>query len=177
MVILGCTLLFSFTKSIQSSEKLEAMKKKVLFVVTSHSQKGDTGQSTGYYLAEVTHPWNILFEAGYEIDFVSPKGGKAPVDGFDLKDPINKKFWDNSYYHNKIENTMKPSDVNPKDYSAIHFVGGHGTMWDFPDNIAISKLATQIYENNGYVSAVCHGPAGIVNIKLNNGISQYLFHM
>ncbi len=143
--------------------------KKILFVVTSHDKKGNTGQKTGYYLGEVSHPWEVLHSAGYEIDFVSPKGGKAPVVGFDMDDPINKKFWNNAIYRNKVENTLKPSEVNPKDYVAIHYAGGHGTMWDFADNSEIAEIARQIYEDNGVVSAVCHGPAGLVNIKLSNG--------
>ncbi|MBQ0787046.1 MAG: type 1 glutamine amidotransferase domain-containing protein [Oceanihabitans sp.] len=143
--------------------------KKILFVVTSHSEKGDTGEKTGYYLGKVSHPWDVLHAAGYEIDFVSPKGGKAPVDAFDMSDSINKKFWDNDVYRNKIENTKTPNEVNPEDYVAIHYAGGHGAMWDFADNTEIAEIARQIYENNGVVSAVCHGPAGLVNIKLSNG--------
>jgi putative intracellular protease/amidase len=142
---------------------------KILFVVTSHSEKGTTGEKTGYYLGEVSHPWDVLHTAGYEIDFVSPKGGKAPLDAFDMNDSINKKFWDNNTYRNKIENTKKPSDVHPEDYVAIHYAGGHGAMWDFAENTEIAEIAKQIYENNGVVSAVCHGPAGLVNIKLSNG--------
>lgn len=143
--------------------------KKVLFVVTSHDKKGDTGEATGYYLGEVSHPWEVLHQAGYEIDFVSPKGGKAPVDGFNLEDEVNKTFWENDKYRTKIENTMKPSEVNPAEYAAIFYAGGHGAMWDFADNKELALLAQKIYENNGIVSAVCHGPAGLVNIKLNNG--------
>ncbi len=145
------------------------MEKKILFVVTSHDKKGDTGKPTGYYLAEVTHPWDVLQNAGYEIDFVSPKGGKAPVDGFNLEDPINKKFWEDKMYRTKIENTMKPSEVKTGDYVAIFYAGGHGTMWDFGENKDLATIATKIYENNGIVSAVCHGPAGLVNVKLSNG--------
>ncbi len=145
------------------------MDKKVLFVVTSHDQKGNTGEKTGYYLSEVSHPWEVLHNAGYEVDFVSPKGGKAPVDGFDLNDPINKMFWENETHRVKVENTMKPSEVNADNYAAIHYAGGHGTMWDFADNKALAEIASKIYENNGVVSAVCHGPAGLINIKLSNG--------
>ncbi len=143
--------------------------KKILFVLTSHDKKGSTGLKTGYYLSEVTHPWEVLYSAGYEIDFVSPKGGKAPVDGFNMEDEINKKFWKDATYRDKVENTLMPSEVNPEDYIAIHYAGGHGTMWDFPDNKEIAEIARQIYENNGVVSAVCHGPSGLVNIKLSNG--------
>lgn len=67
--------------------------KKILFVVTSHGKLGDTGKPTGFYLSEVTYPWSALGN-DFEINVVSPKGGDAPVEGVDLTDPINKKFWD-----------------------------------------------------------------------------------
>lgn len=151
------------------AQNLNTMKKKILFVVTSHDTKGNTGEKTGFYLSEVSHPWEALTNAGYEIDFVSPKGGKAPVDGFNLEDTVNKKFWENKTYRQKIEHTMKPNEVDPSHYTAIHYAGGHGTMWDFTDNKQLSAIAAEIYENGGIVSAVCHGPAGLVNIKLSNG--------
>lgn len=142
--------------------------KKILFVVTNHENLGNTGEKTGFYLSELTHPWEILKNAGYEIDFVSPNGGKAPIDGLDLNDPVNKMFMDSSDLQ-KINDTLSPEKINPKEYTAIHYVGGHGTMWDFPDNYQIQKIASEIYENGGVVSAVCHGPAGLVNLKLSNG--------
>ncbi|UMQ41369.1 type 1 glutamine amidotransferase domain-containing protein [Chryseobacterium sp. Y16C] len=151
------------------TKKSKNMKKKILFVVTSHDKKGDTGQETGYYLGEVSHPWEVLHKAGYEIDFVSPKGGTPPVDGFDLKDPVNKEFWENKEYKNKIDHSLQPSQVNPNDYSTIFYAGGHGAMWDFADNTELAAIASKIYENGGIVAGVCHGPAGLVNIKLNNG--------
>lgn len=165
--IAGCIILSSH-EAMAQTQKLSKMKK-VLFVVTSHDKKGDTGEPTGYYLGEVSHPWEVLHNAGYEIDFVSPQGGKAPVDDLNLEDPINKKFWENKKYRSKIEATMKPSEVKADDYDAIFYAGGHGAMWDFADNTALADLASEIYENNGVVSAVCHGPAGLVNIKLSNG--------
>lgn len=153
-------------------QKFKPMKKKILFVVTSHDKKGNTGENTGYYLGEVSHPWEVLHKAGYEIDFVSPKGGTPPVDGFDLKDPVNKEFWENKEYKNKIDHSLTPAQVNPKDYSTIFYAGGHGAMWDFADNTELAAIASKIYENGGIVAGVCHGPAGLVNIKLSNG--QYL---
>lgn len=167
-VMIIATLFFS-NQTFAQQVKSKHMSKKILFVVTSHDKKGSTGEPTGYYLGEVSHPWEVLSEAGYEIDFVSPQGGKAPVDGFDLSDSVNQKFWDNASYRQKVENTMKPSEVKPKDYAAIFYAGGHGAMWDLADNQALAKIAAEIYENKGIVSAVCHGPAGLVNIKLNNG--------
>lgn len=155
----------SYTKAQNGSK----MKKKILFVVTSHNKKGNTGEKTGFYLSEAAHPWEVLTNAGYEIDFVSPKGGKAPVDGLNLGDAVNKKFWNDAVYRQKIENTLTPSAINPSQYVAIHYVGGHGAMWDFADNKELSAIAAAIYENGGIISAVCHGPAGLVNIKLSNG--------
>lgn len=158
----------AFTAQAQN-KKTRDMKKKILFVVTSHDKKGSTGEPTGYYLSEVTHPWEVLQGAGYEIDFVSPQGGKAPVDGFDLKDEVNAAFWNNEKERYKVEHTKKPSEINPAEYVAIHYAGGHGAMWDLADNTALADIAAKIYEQGGVVSAVCHGPAGLVNIKLKDG--------
>lgn len=142
---------------------------KILIVVTSHSQLGNTGKPTGYYLPEVAHPALVLEKAGYQVDIASPQGGKAPMDerSRDLKDPINKKFLETS--EAKLNNTLALKDVDAKKYKAIIFAGGHGTMWDFADDKNLQKVATQIYEDGGVVSAVCHGPAALVNIKLSSG--------
>lgn len=148
------------------------MKKKILFVVTSHSELGNTGRKTGYYLAEVSHPWKVLTDAGYEIDFVSPEGGTPPVDGFDLSDPVNKLFWENKAYRKKINHTMPPKEIVPEQYAAIFYAGGHGTMWDFPENKTLASIAQHIYEKDGIVAAVCHGPSGLINIRLGSG--EYL---
>lgn len=166
--LLLASIMVMFNVPFLQAQKNKTMKKKILFVLTSHDKKSN-GDKTGYYLSEVAHPWKVLTEAGYEIDFVSPKGGNPPVDGFDLKDPINKEFWENIEYHNKISNSLRPSDVNPKNYVAIYYAGGHGAMWDLPNDKAIAKIAADIYEQNGVVGAVCHGPAGLLNIKLSNG--------
>lgn len=144
------------------------MKEKILFVVTSHDKLGDTGRSTGYWLSEVTHPWSVL-EDQFDIDVVSPKGGRPPVDGFDLSDPINRRFWDDPTWQNRMSSTMSPDQVTPGEYKAIFYAGGHGAMWDFPENTRLAEIASEIYQNGGYVAAVCHGPSGLLNIKLNDG--------
>ena len=146
--------------------------KKVLFVLTSHDRKGNTGQATGYYLPEAAHPWAVLKEHGFEVDFVSPKGGTPPMDGADSSDPVCRKFLQDQDVSLKLQNTLTAERVNPSDYAAILFVGGHGTMWDFPDNPALAELAKSVYEDGGVISALCHGPAALVNLKLSNG--EYL---
>lgn len=143
--------------------------KRIVFVLTSHHRKGNTGQPTGYYLPEAAHPWAILDAAGYAIDFVSPQGGAAPMDGAANPDPISQRFLDTPEVMEKVGNTARPEQVKASAYAAIFYVGGHGTMWDFPDNPALARLGTEIYEAGGVVGAVCHGPAGLVNLKLANG--------
>lgn len=143
--------------------------RKVLFVLTSHDKLGNSNQKTGYYLSEVSHPWSILVDADIEVDFVSPKGGLPPVDGFDLTDSLNRRFWENKYYQDKLLKTLSPQEVDSDEYIAIHYAGGHGTMWDFPDNQELADIAAKIYEKGGAISAVCHGPAGLINIRLSDG--------
>ncbi len=169
VMVIACCAIFTFiNKATAQTKKLSTMKK-ILFVVTSHGTKGSTGQPTGYYLAEVSHAWEVLTKAGYEIDFVSPLGGKPPVDGYNLNDAVNKKFVDDVVYQNRINHSLKPEQVQIQDYEAIYYAGGHGAMWDFPDNTELAEITASIYENGGAVAAVCHGPAGLVNIKLSNG--------
>lgn len=144
------------------------MKEKVLFVVTSHGELGDTGKKTGYFLSEVTHPWSVVSEY-YDIDVVSPKGGEPPVDGFDLSDPINQRYWNDAAWQQKMQHTMTPGEVDPSEYKAIFYAGGHGAMWDFPDNRELAAIAEAIYEAGGIVAAVCHGPAGLLPIRLKDG--------
>lgn len=158
----------------ETTPEVEEAATKVLFVLTSHSQLGDTEKETGYWLSEITHPWKELTEAGYEVDFVSPQGGEPQMDpgSMDTADAVNMAFLADSVYQAKMKNTLTPDQIDVASYPAILFVGGHGVMWDLPENADISKIAANIYENNGVVSAVCHGPAGLVNITLSD--STYL---
>ncbi len=145
------------------------MQKKVLIVVTSNDQLGNSGK-TGWYLSEVSHVLYPLKEAGFSIDFASPKGGVAPLElaSLNLDDPINKRFVNELKIKNGIS-TISLGNIDPNNYSVIFFAGGHGTMWDFPDDENIQRITPAIYEKGGIVSAVCHGPSALVNIKLSDG--------
>jgi putative intracellular protease/amidase len=136
-------------------------------VLSSHSTLGDTGRSTGWYLPEAAHPWKTFTEAGFGVDFVSPKGGVNPFDGFDDTDADQVAFL--KAFGGVGPTTMTPWEVDPSRYRAVFYVGGHGTMWDFAENEQIAKIARQIYEASGAVAAVCHGPAGLVNVKMSDG--------
>ena len=146
-------------------------KNKVLFVITNHEELGDTGKKTGYFLREVSYPYKAITEAGYNIDFVSPKGGPTPMDpgSNDMDDEVNKAFTDDASIMNRLQNTMSPSEINPDNYDTIMYAGGHGTMWDFPDSEVLATIAVNIYEHGGVLGAICHGPAGLVNMKLKDG--------
>jgi len=143
--------------------------KRVLIVVTSHATLGSTGKSTGAYLSEITHVYKPLIAAGYDVDFVSPKGGEVPLDGVDRKDAVNASFLDDAAAMARLHASLRPDQVDPSRYAAIFYAGGHGTMWDLPDNARLAELTAAIYEAGGIAAAVCHGPAGLVNVKLSNG--------
>ncbi len=145
--------------------------KKILCIVTSNNVKGATGIPTGFWLSELTHPLAKFVAAGISYDIASIKGGKPPIDGdsLDFNDAVNKKFLDDVDFQSKLANTIKLDDAKAENYDAIFFAGGHGVMWDFADSAAIQKITREIYERGGIVSAVCHGPAALVNVKLSDG--------
>ena len=144
--------------------------KPILFVVSSNAVKGATGIPTGYNLAEVTHPLEKLHAAGIGVEFASPLGGDAPLDGLeDMKDPVIAHYWADADFRHAIAHTQRLHEIDPARYSAIFFAGGHGTMWDFPDNAAAQKAIREIDAAGGIVSAVCHGPAALVNARRADG--------
>jgi putative intracellular protease/amidase len=150
----------------------QASIKPVLFVLTSHGVKGSTGEATGFYLGEVTHPLAELQAAGIPVEFASIQGGEPPVDGLDLNDAVNARYWNDEAFRHAIRNTLRLDEADASRYSAIFFAGGHGAVWDFPESPAVQRNTRDIYEAGGLVGAVCHGPAALVNVKLSSG--QYL---
>ena len=106
-----------------------------MFVVTSHAVKCDTGISIGYNLNEAAHPLVKLQAAGIAVEFTPINGGEPPLDGLeDMNDPIIARYWADQDFRQAMAHTKAIAEINPSDYSAIFFAGGHGTMWDFPDN-------------------------------------------
>jgi putative intracellular protease/amidase len=142
------------------------MSKNILMVLTSNDDLGGV-RKTGYYVPEAAHPYEVFTSQGYQVDFVSPKGGEPPKDGYNAADISQVRFLEEN--KDKLATTLTPEQVNAQHYHAIFFVGGHGTMWDFPDNTELVALASRVYESGGVVSAVCHGPAALVNLRLSNG--------
>lgn len=132
---------------------------KILIALTSHAQLGGTGKATGYWLSEASHAYFAFRQAGYDVQFVSPKGGMPPVDpgSVDLSDPLNKAFAEDPAIQAQLRQSLRPEQVNARDYRAIYFAGGHGAMWDFANNPFLTNLATSIHSNGGVVASVCHG--------------------
>ena len=141
---------------------------KVLFALTSHF-KDENGWESGCYVLEVAVPYFHLIKNGIDIDFISPKGGTVPVKKLDLDDPKVQSFLKDKEAGEKFYASKLPSEVNPKDYDAIYFPGGHGVVFDLPNDKEIAGIAGNIYENGGFVCAVCHGGAGLLNVKTSKG--------
>jgi len=143
----------------------------VLLVLTNHGQLGDTGEKTGFYLGEAAHPWHVFREAGFRVTLASPAGGPAPLDprSEKLDDPVNREFFDRFVEDGAVPGTVALAEVDPGDYDAIFFAGGHGTMWDFPVNPHVARVGDTIYAEGGVVGAVCHGPAALLQLTTPEG--------
>ncbi|WP_312073138.1 type 1 glutamine amidotransferase domain-containing protein [Atlantibacter sp.] len=142
-------------------------RKPVLFVLTSYSDVEHN--ISGYYFSELAHPLHVLEQAGIPTELASIQGGLPPVYGLDLDDDVVARYWNDDSFQQRLSHTKKLSDTNSDDYSAVLFVGGHGTMWDFPDCPDVQRLIRELYETDRPVAAVCHGPAALVNATLSDG--------
>ncbi|NWL77718.1 type 1 glutamine amidotransferase domain-containing protein [Pseudomonas taiwanensis] len=147
------------------------MSKKMLVVLTSFPKYPNLARATGLWLGEAVHFVKKVEAAGYQVDYVSPKGGYTPIDPHSLAmaEAVDWEWYQDKDFMNRLGSTMKPSEVNPDDYAVIYYAGGHGVVWDFPDNEELQALSRRIYENGGIVSSVCHGAVGLLNIELSDG--------
>ena len=145
--------------------------KPVLCVTTSNNVKGKSGQPTGFWLSELTHALAELEKAGLSYALASVNGGEPPIDpmSLDLKDLVNDHYWNDQKFRAALKNTLSMEQIDASKYAAVFYAGGHGTMWDFADSKGIQRVTREIYETGGIVSAVCHGPASLINVKLSDG--------
>jgi len=146
---------------------------KILVVMTNHSAYPSRSDKTGLWLTELTHFYDVALAAGYDMDFVSPLGGQVPLDERSLKsiylDKSARDHLADPAFMQRLKTTLAPSAINPTQYKAIYYTGGHGTMWDFPTNKALQNISEQIYRQGGIVSAVCHGVGGLLPLQDENG--------
>lgn len=143
---------------------------KILAVVTSSNTMGTSGKSTGYELTELSRAYYVFKANGFDVDIASPLGGKPPVviDDDDMGE-FDYAFLNDSIAHYKTSHTIAMNDVVAEEYQAVFFVGGKGAMFDFPDNKAIQTIVRNYYQSGKVIGAVCHGPAALVNVTLDNG--------
>ncbi|EFJ45186.1 hypothetical protein VOLCADRAFT_106142 [Volvox carteri f. nagariensis] len=149
------------------------MAKNILIVCTSCDRLGDTDEPTGCWAEEVVAPYYIWKKHGYNVTIASVKGGEVPMDEASLNPPFLTKeveefLLDDAAMKGLME-SLPLSQVTAAGYDAVFLPGGHGTCWDFPDNAELLALLSQFVEANKVVSAVCHGPMGLVNVKGPDG--------
>lgn len=146
--------------------------KKVLIVLTNIEKYEKHNLATGLWLGELTHFYDEIQKHGIEGDFVSPLGGYVPLDPYSMKfmNEVDYRWYGNREFVRKaLVESLRPQEVNPTDYFAIYYTGGHGVLWDFPDNLELQNIAMSIYEEGGYLTAVCHGVVGLLNLKTSDG--------
>jgi len=136
---------------------------KVLMVLTSHSQMGDTGHKTGFWLEEFTAPYYVFRDAGADITLASPKGGQPPVDpNSEAEDALTdstRRFSDDEQARQALASTKKLGDVNIHEFDAVFYPGGHGPLWDLADDADSIKLLEEANKTGKVIGAVCHAPA------------------
>lgn len=141
------------------------MRKKVLIIVTSHSTIKDD-QTTGLWLEEYAAPYVTFVKNDFDVDVVSISGGQVPLDPNSLPDE-EKLEWQEAQA--KLTNTEKLSDIDTSVYDAIFLPGGHGTVFDMPDNADLQRILQEQAEADKVIGSVCHGPSGLVNVTLKDG--------
>jgi putative intracellular protease/amidase len=136
---------------------------RILMVLTSHDQLGDTGRKTGFWLEEFAAPYFVFRDTGVDLTLASPKGGQPPIDPkSDLPEnqtPAMARFKQNPEAQAALAHTLKLADMRAEDFDAIFYVGGHGPMWDLVDNPDSIALIESFYNSEKPVAAVCHSPA------------------
>ncbi|WP_036154480.1 type 1 glutamine amidotransferase domain-containing protein [Maribacter forsetii] len=146
---------------------------KILFVLTSHDELGDTGKKTGFWVEEFAAPYYALLDKGAEITVATPKGGQAPIDpssdSEDAQTKDTKRYKDDKDAQSVINNTKKLADVNASDFDAVFYPGGHGPLWDLANDVTSIKLIETFNSQAKPVAFVCHAPAALKGVKGTDG--------
>jgi putative intracellular protease/amidase len=147
---------------------------KILFVVTSHSELGNTGKKTGLWIEEFAAPYYKFRDLGKQIVIASPKGGQAPIDPkSDLPEnqtEATKRYHSDKETQDRLSNTVKLSTVSAGDFDAIFYPGGHGPMWDLAEDKDSAKLIESFYYSGKPVTLVCHAPVALKNARTPEGL-------
>ncbi|MFD1770779.1 type 1 glutamine amidotransferase domain-containing protein [Sphingobacterium suaedae] len=145
---------------------------KILIIVTNINSY-TSGKETGLWLSELTHLYHAAKEKGYDITTSSPNGGNIPIDPESLKpltlDKISKSYWSDTSFLELLKYSKSLFEVSNEAFDLVYLAGGHGTMYDFPNDKTMQTIIRNQYENGKMVAAICHGVSGLLNVKLSNG--------
>jgi putative intracellular protease/amidase len=143
--------------------------RRILFILASSKVHGTSTLPASISFGEVVHAWDTFQAEGYSVDFVSPDGGAVPIlDTYVGKD-MEPRLKDERIMDG-LRNTVRPEQIDPARYRAVYYVGGSNAIYGVPEHSVLQNIALQVYERQGgVISAVCHGTAGIVNLKLADG--------
>lgn len=145
----------------------------VLFVLTSHSELGDTGKKTGFWVEEFAAPYYVMADEGVDVTIASPKGGQPPIDpkseAPDAQTEATKRFYADEALQEKLARSKILSEINAADFDAIFYPGGHGPMWDLYEDENSIALIQDFWTAGKPVAAVCHAPSALLNVKDENG--------
>ena len=146
---------------------------KVLIVLTSHGDLGNTGHKTGFWIEEFAAPYYVLADAGVQITLASPRGGQPPIDPksemADSQTKATRRFDGDGALKEKLAHTIKLSEIKVEDYDAVFYPGGHGPLWDLANDKTSIALIETFYAQKKPVAFVCHAPGALVKAKLPNG--------
>lgn len=146
---------------------------KILMVLTSHDQLGDTGKNTGFWLEEFAAPYYVFKDAGADITLASPKGGQPPLDPAsdtnDAQTDATARFKKDDAAQKALANTHVLSDIADDGFDAIFYPGGHGPLWDLAEDADSRALIEAFAATDRPVGAVCHAPAVFKHPKAANG--------
>lgn len=150
------------------------MTKRILIVVTNVDRyESDPSHPTGLWLSELTHAYDVFKERGFAQTIVSPAGGHSPLEPRSLAFPNydrSAKAWHNDPARMALlDSTASAEQIDPADYDAIYFTGGHAVMFDFSDSTELQRITREIYERGGVVGSVCHGYCGLLETRLSDG--------
>lgn len=146
----------------------------ILMVLTSHNRLGDTGRKTGFWLEEFAAPYYVFRDNGAEITLASPAGGQPPIDPKseepEAQTSATERLKKDEEGLNQLANTHRLGSLNPEDFAAIFYPGGHGPLWDLSEDIDSISLIEGFYRRNKPIGCVCHGPAVLRHAKDPDGI-------
>ncbi len=143
---------------------------KILFIVSNAHFYGETDIKTGNSFSEIVNAYDTFINADFTVDFVSPKGGSIPLAYINTSDELYKKYLYDTDFMYALKHTKSPKEIDASAYKAVHYIGGGSAMFQTPFDKDIQRISMEVYEkHNGIISSVCHGTAGIVNLKTSNG--------